>query len=171
MATARPLLLACTRQRTAASIIGQQYKTHFKLTRHINTYKLDSTVLAGNRWSQKQERILYNTVTCEYLEVGKEIDWASVSRRVRAFNNDMCKTRFYQLQRQLADRTSSKGSIWTRLEIERLVVGADKADTERLKRSDHKWRLEWAKLAKEYSNNRSPDECKRIYTNYRHLCK
>ncbi|KAJ1899986.1 hypothetical protein LPJ81_004033, partial [Coemansia sp. IMI 209127] len=53
---------------------------------------LDNNALADKHWSQKQERILYNTVTSEYLDIGKEIDWANVSRRVSSFNNDMCKT-------------------------------------------------------------------------------
>ncbi|KAJ1663323.1 hypothetical protein IW140_005095 [Coemansia sp. RSA 1813] len=123
------------------------------------------------RWSQKHERILYNTVTTEYLESNKEIDWALVSSRVRTFNKDLCKARFYQLQRQLADRTSSKNAIWSRPEIEKLVAGAHMADMARLKSNDSKAHINWTTIANQFSNKRSPDECKRIYHNYRHLCK
>ncbi|KAJ2559779.1 hypothetical protein EV175_000164 [Coemansia sp. RSA 1933] len=171
------LVRACVRPRTAVAIISRhQSKIPLMFARSLSTDKPNkpdsSTAVAmPKRWSQKHERILYNTVTTEYLENEKEIDWEGVSSRVGTFSKDLCKTRFYQLQRQLADRTSSKSSIWTRLEIERLVTGAYKADVERLKRSDANWRLDWNDLATKFSNKRSPDECKRIYNSYRHLCK
>ncbi|KAJ1733587.1 hypothetical protein LPJ72_002788 [Coemansia sp. Benny D160-2] len=125
------------------------------------------------------ERILYTTVTEQYIDKGQEIDWEKVAGRVVRFGKEQCKTRFYQLQRQLTDRTSSKGSVWSRREIDRLCAGAHKAEQASLKKnSDSKGsdgsgsrHVDWTVIAKEFAPKRSPDECKRIYSDYRHLSR
>ncbi|ORX72451.1 hypothetical protein DL89DRAFT_266013 [Linderina pennispora] len=59
--------------------------------------------------------------------------------------------------------------MWTRDEVEKVIRGAHKAEKEALRRGEQD--INWEDVVKETRLARDPNECRRIYDTYYHLCR
>ncbi|KAJ2338507.1 hypothetical protein GGH91_004792 [Coemansia sp. RSA 2671] len=120
--------------------------------------------------SQEQTQSLFNYVHDEYLDnhKGHEIDWRWVGKHIKVDGN-ICKEKFYEIQKGLVDHTQPRSTMWTRKELEKVVRTARKVEQPHLLISE-KRKIDWTKLAKMVPG-RKPEECKRIYETQSHLCR
>ncbi|KAJ2741733.1 hypothetical protein GGI20_004981 [Coemansia sp. BCRC 34301] len=125
-----------------------------------------------NKMSPEQTQALFNYVHDEYLDQqkGNEIDWRWVGKHIKVDGN-ICKSRFYELQKGLLDHTQPRNPMWSRKELENVVCAARKAERPALLTSSGKREVDWPKLAAECAPGRVPEECKRIYDTQKHLCR
>ncbi|KAJ2336874.1 hypothetical protein GGI00_000584 [Coemansia sp. RSA 2681] len=122
--------------------------------------------------SPEQTQTLFNYVHDEYLDQhkGNEIDWRWVGMHVKVDGN-LCKSRFYELQKGLLDHAQPRNPMWSREELEKMVRAARRAERPALLTSSGRREVDWAKLAAECAPGRVPEECKRIYDTQKHLCR
>ncbi|KAJ2043868.1 hypothetical protein GGI08_007273 [Coemansia sp. S2] len=121
--------------------------------------------------SPEQTQTLFNYVYDQYLDhhKGNDIDWRWVGMHVKVDGN-LCKSRFYELQKGLLDHSQPRSPMWSREELEKVVRNARRAERPLLLTSSGKREVDWNKIAM-CVPGRKAEECKRVYATQQHLCR
>ncbi|KAJ2040718.1 hypothetical protein H4S04_007845, partial [Coemansia sp. S16] len=98
--------------------------------------------------SPEQTQTLFNYVYDQYLDhhKGNDIDWRWVGMHVKVDGN-LCKSRFYELQKGLLDHSQPRSPMWSREELEKVVRNARRAERPLLLTSSGKRKVDWNKIA------------------------